>query len=296
MDDGVTLTVSEVVIAAAAGVPSVCYEEWNHHASCSLADVPHACRVAAVAREYGPGPLVDRPQMSPAGPGPSPPSSSAGMHPQHRTRTTAWSPGPQKPAPGSTREDTMPITATGPAYSGEALAAVEKAALPLRSLCAPSVLEQAAALLTDLWAAGERHDVQRKEWDWAVNLPSGALEVIASRYTHAPDPERTGEQVTALCQDLVEALTSDEIGLSVRPGSRKNIAIVERLPQTPRGGRHGDATLVVGIYSNRGWDISMNADGATVVSIAAPATTAGAAEVAAIVRAVARGELGNPFR
>ncbi|MGW3200102.1 hypothetical protein ACWDBD_37160 [Streptomyces sp. NPDC001118] len=184
----------------------------------------------------------------------------------------------------------------GPVFSIEAYVAVEKATNSLRALYVPSVLEHAAALLTDLWAAGGRHGVERKEWDWAVNLASGALEVIASRYTHTPDPERTGEQVTALCQDLVAALTSAEIGLSVRPGPRKNMAIVERLPQTPRGGYHGDANLIVGIYANGGWDISMNADGATVVSIAAPATTAGAAEVAAVVRAVAHGELGNPFR
>ncbi|CAL9677830.1 hypothetical protein SUDANB105_08141 (plasmid) [Streptomyces sp. enrichment culture] len=195
-------------------------------------------------------------------------------------------------------EEPMPTTDTpeGPAYAAEAYAAVEKAAKSLRSLYAPSVLEEAAALLTDLWAAGGRHGVERKEWDWAVNLPSSALEVIASRYTHTPDPERTGDQVVALRRDLAEALTSAEIGLSVQDGPRLNMVVVERLPETPRGGYHGDANLVVGIYANGGWDISMNADGATVVSIAAPATKAGAGEVAALVRAVARGELGNPFR
>ncbi|MEH0589814.1 hypothetical protein QA942_39615 [Streptomyces sp. B21-106] len=191
-------------------------------------------------------------------------------------------------------EGTMP-TPEGPAYTTEAYAAVEKAAKSLRSLYAPSVLDQAAALLTDLWAVGERHGVERKEWSWATDLASGALEVIASRYTHTPDTERTGEQVFALRRDLIEALTSAEIGLSARPGSR-TLTVVDRLPETLRGGFHGDANLVVGIYSNGGWDISMNADGATVVSIAAPATTAGAAEIAALVRAVARGELGNPFR
>ncbi|GHB75947.1 hypothetical protein GCM10010331_74770 [Streptomyces xanthochromogenes] len=188
----------------------------------------------------------------------------------------------------------MSTTDTDP--SAAAYAAVKKAATGLPTLYAPSVLDEAAALLSDLWAAGERHGVTPKEWDWAVSLAGGALEVIASRYTRTPDTERTGEQVTALCQDLVSALTSAEIGLTVLPNPRKHQAVVGRLPETPRGGYHGDASLVVGIYSNGGWDISMNADGATVVSIAAPATTAGAAEVAALVRAVARGELGNPFR
>ncbi|GHI98198.1 hypothetical protein TPA0906_00640 [Streptomyces olivaceus] len=194
-------------------------------------------------------------------------------------------------------EDTMPATGApeGPVYTAEAYTAVEKASTSLRSLYAPSVLDEAAALLSDLWAAGERHGVTPKEWDWAVSLAGGALEVIASRYTRTPDTERTGEEVFALRRDLIEALTSDEIGLTARTGSR-TMTVVDRLPETPRGGYHGDASLVVGIYSNGGWDISMNADGATVVSIAAPATKAGAAEVAALVRAVARGELGNPFR
>ncbi|WP_186779913.1 hypothetical protein [Streptomyces salinarius] len=195
-------------------------------------------------------------------------------------------------------EGAMPATGApdGPAYTAEAYAAVEKASRSLRCLYVPSVLEQAAALLTDLWAAGGRHGVEPKEWDWAGNLPSSALEVVASRYTHVPLTERTGDQVVALRRDLVEALTSAEIGLSVQNGPRLNMVVVERLPQTPRGGYHGNANLIVGIYANGGWDISMNADGATVVSIAAPATKAGAAEVAALVRAVAHGELGNPFR
>jgi hypothetical protein len=188
------------------------------------------------------------------------------------------------------------MTTTDIDPSTAARAAVDKAAASLRALYAPSVLDQAAALLTDLWATGQRHGVEPKEWGWAVDLASGALEAVASRYTRTPDPERTGEQVTALCQHLTAALTSAEIGLTVRPNPRKNWAIVERLPETPRGGRDGNAALVVGIYSNGGWDISMNADGASVISVVAPATAAGAAEVAAFVRAVARGELGNPFR
>ncbi|MFJ9412518.1 hypothetical protein [Streptomyces sp. NPDC101393] len=177
----------------------------------------------------------------------------------------------------------------------EAYAAVEKAAKSRHALYVPSVLEHAAALLTDLWAAGERHGVAPSEWGWAADLAGGALDVVTRRYER-PETERTSEQTTALCQDLVAALTSDEIGLSVLPGTRKNVAIVERGPDTPRGGFRGDANLMVGIYSNGGWDISMNADGATVLSIAAPATTDGAAEVAALVRAVVHGELGNPFR
>ncbi|MEU7222294.1 hypothetical protein [Streptomyces chrestomyceticus] len=192
----------------------------------------------------------------------------------------------------TTTTDSAP--APGPVYSPEAYTAIEKAAGSRRSLYAPSVLDHAAEVLTDLWAAGERNDVYPPDWRWAVDLPGGTLDVVAGQYERPrPGKERTDEQVTELCQDLVAALT--EIGLSVRPGPRKNMAIVERLPQTPRGGYHGNANLMIGIYSNTGWDISMNADGAPVLSIAAPATTAGAAEVTALVRAVAHGER-NPFR
>lgn len=192
----------------------------------------------------------------------------------------------------TTTESALP---DGPVLSTEAYAAVEKAARSRRGLYAPSVLEHAAELLADLWAAGECRGVLASEWGWAIDLPGGALDVVSRRYEH-PETERTGEQVTELCKDLVAALTSAEIGLTVEPGTRKHLAIVERLPRTPRGGFQGDANLMVGIYSNRGWDLSMNADGAPVLSIAAPATTAGAAEVAALVRDVARGRLGNPFR
>ncbi|MFE4539639.1 hypothetical protein ACFRKB_32015 [Streptomyces scopuliridis] len=187
-------------------------------------------------------------------------------------------------------------TSTGTEPSTEAYAAVEKAAASDRALYAPSVVKEAASLLDDMWATGERRGVPRGEWGWAVSLPDGVLGVTARTHTRGPIPKRTGEEVTALCQDLIAALSSAEIGMSVEPGPRKNMTIVKRLPRTPRGGLHGDANLIVGIYANGGWDISMNADGASVISIAAPATTAGAAEVAAVVRAVARGELGNPFR
>ncbi|TLQ39007.1 hypothetical protein [Streptomyces marianii] len=176
-----------------------------------------------------------------------------------------------------------------------ALAAIEKAAAGGRTLYAPSVMDEAAELLTELWAAGERHGVTPTDWSWTTSLPSAALDVIARRHTSAPDPERTADQVRALQRDLIEALNSPEIGLTARLGPRASV-IVERLPESPRGGYHADADLAVGIYTNGGWDISFDHDMAPVVSIAAPASKAGAAEVAVIVRAVARGELGNPFR
>ncbi|MDN3262896.1 hypothetical protein QWJ26_24430 [Streptomyces sp. CSDS2] len=183
----------------------------------------------------------------------------------------------------------------GPAYTTEAYAAVEKASRSHRTtLYVPSVLEHAAELLTDLWAAGERHGVTASEWGWAVDLAGGALDVVSRRYER-PEKERTAAETLALARHLLEALTSDEIGLSAKLGPRASV-IVERGANTPRGGFHGDANLIVGIASNAGWDVAFNQNGASLLSIAAPASQAGAFQVAGIVRALVHGELGNPFR
>ncbi|MFH8620143.1 hypothetical protein ACH4E8_34385 [Streptomyces sp. NPDC017979] len=161
------------------------------------------------------------------------------------------------------------VAAVGPAYSSEAYAAVVKAGRSHRNtLYVPSVLEQAAELLTDLWSAGERHGVTAAEWGWTVDLASGALDVVARRYER-PEKERTVEETLTLARHLLEALTSDEIGLSAKLGPRASV-IVERGADTPRG--------------------------APLLTIAAPASQAGASQVAEIVRALVHGELGNPFR
>lgn len=185
-------------------------------------------------------------------------------------------------------------TADVPAYSTEAYAAVEKAAASRHSLYVPSVLEHAAQLLTDLWATGERHGVATSEWGWATDLAGGALDVVARFYDRTPNPERTHAKIVSLQGHLIGALTSEEIGLTARlsgPG-----VIVERGPATPRGGFHGDADVEVRIYSDGGWAFSFAAEGASVMSIVAPASEAGASQVAEVVRAFVRGELGNPFR
>ncbi|MFF3843415.1 hypothetical protein [Streptomyces sp. NPDC001930] len=54
------------VLAAATGAPYVDYETWNAHPARTLNDVLSACQAAAtVASTYGPGPLVDHPQVDP---------------------------------------------------------------------------------------------------------------------------------------------------------------------------------------------------------------------------------------
>src|SRR3954468_22250431 len=115
---------------------------------------------------------------------------------------------------------TTDSTATdGPVFSTEAYASVEKAANSRRSLYAPSVLEHAAELLTDLWNTGEKHGVTASEWEWAVDLPGGALDVVARRYGR-PEAERTSEEVLALARHPLEALASHEIRPNPQLGPR----------------------------------------------------------------------------
>ncbi|MFE2529047.1 hypothetical protein ACFXEL_33020 [Streptomyces sp. NPDC059382] len=184
----------------------------------------------------------------------------------------------------------------GPSCSTEAYKAIEKAAAGRRCLYVPSVLEHAAELLTALWATGEKHNVSPDEWAWMTDLAGGTLDVVARQYGKTPDPERTHEQVSALRAHLIAALTSKEIGLAARLGGPRVGVIVDRGPDTPPGGFHGDADIEVRIYSDGGWDFAFAQQGASVMSIVAPASEAGASQVAEIIRAFVRGELGNVFR
>lgn len=190
--------------------------------------------------------------------------------------------------------DTGSTAPAGPVFSTEAYAAVEKAAKSRHALYAPSVLEHAAELLTDLWTAGERHGVAPGDWAWVTGLADASVDVVARQYGR-PEKERTHEETFALTRYLLAALTSEEIGLSAKPGPRASV-VIERRADTPRGGFHGDANVIVGIYSDGGWDVAFNQNGASVLSIVAPASQAGASQVAEIIRALVHGELGNPFR
>ena len=185
-----------------------------------------------------------------------------------------------------------------PRFSAAAYAAVEKAADSRCSPHAPSVLERAAELLTDLWATGERHGVTTTEWDWTVDLAGSVLDIVALRCGR-PESEGATTEVFALARYLLEALTSDEMGLTAKlgPSGPGTSVIVTRGPDTPRGPwRDAGADVEVRIRSDGGWDFTFAAPGASVMSIVAPASKAGAFQVAETVRAFVSGELGNVFR
>lgn len=180
----------------------------------------------------------------------------------------------------------MQHTLTG---TDEALAAVEKAAEGVRgTLYTLSVLDEAAEMLVELWAVGESRGVGRRHWgEAAVDLAGGALDVIGARYRGPVQPERTEGEVSARLVELVDSLTCEEIGLGacVGPGGR---VVVDRLPQTPCAG-----DLAVGLCRNGGWEVRVEGGGPSV-TVVAPVSAAGAAEVAAMVHAIVHGQL-NPF-
>ncbi|BDT39470.1 hypothetical protein [Streptomyces yaizuensis] len=182
---------------------------------------------------------------------------------------------------------------TGPDCT-EAYAAVEKASASRRSLYAPSILEHAARLLTTLWSAGEQHGITPDDWKRTTDLAGGTLDVVARPYEYESTltPERTVEQIISLQGHLVAALK--ELGITARLGDAG--VIVGRGPDTPPGGYHGDADIDVRIHSDGGWAFAAAAPYASVMPIVAPASEAGASEVAGIVAAFVRGELGNVLR
>lgn len=184
-----------------------------------------------------------------------------------------------------------PDAAEGLAYSAEAYAAVEKAAESEGSLYVPIVLAETAELLTDLWAAGARRGVAPADWASVIDLAVVARNVVTKKYGRFSDPEGTMAKAVSLQGHLITAL--EEVGLTARISGP---VIVDRGPDTPRGGFHGDADIEVHIYVDGGWAFALAEYGAPVAPIVAPASEAGASQVADIIRAFVRGELGDLFR
>ncbi|MER6201730.1 hypothetical protein ABT234_30720 [Streptomyces sp. NPDC001586] len=180
--------------------------------------------------------------------------------------------------------------------SAEAYAAVEAATENRRALYVPSVLEHAAELLTSLWAIGGQHSVPPAQWSWTSDMALGALDLAACPYERDSDPERTDAQVASLTGHLLRALGSQEIGLTAQLGARRASVVVERGPATPRGGRRGDSNIHVAILDDVGWHFAFSDEAPRSMPVFAPASPAGAYQVAEIVRAFVDGELGDIFR
>ncbi|MEU3904186.1 hypothetical protein AB0F20_10240 [Streptomyces goshikiensis] len=182
-------------------------------------------------------------------------------------------------------------------FSAEAYAAIEEAAERQPALYVPSVLQHAAELLTSLLAIGGRHHEPPAQWSWTGDMATGALDLAACPYERDLESDRTDAQVVSLTRFLHMALVLDstQTGLTARLGAHRDCVIIDRGPATPRGGQHGDSALLVGIPNDGGWFLAFSDEHIRRVPIIAPASRAGAQEVAEVIRAFAHGELGEVF-
>ncbi|MFI2215147.1 hypothetical protein [Streptomyces sp. NPDC020141] len=161
----------------------------------------------------------------------------------------------------------------------------------LAALHAPSVIAEAATLLDAYVATAVQHGVDPKRADEDGYLTASAAETIARKYG-TPRPERSATETHRL-QSALRTAFADE-GLEVVPTQVRMGIAVEPVPGGPTWGIHGG--LAVALYTDSGWQLMVNTARTTVHTIYAPATDAGAAEVAQLVHGILRGDIADPFR
>ncbi|MBP0454008.1 hypothetical protein J5Y04_31370 [Kitasatospora sp. RG8] len=178
------------------------------------------------------------------------------------------------------------------ALSPQSTAVVTRAYERLAGLCGPTVQLEAALLLDDLYAATAKHGHERTSTDlgWLV---TAATEATSSKHRHR-GPNRSVAELQQLTKALTTGLT--EAGLVLTLSAGRTGAAVEPLSGGPVWGGNGRTGLAVGIYLNGGWDVMVNQPQSRVFSLYAPATEAGAREVAEIVHGNLSGDRPDPFR
>ncbi|NUR01392.1 MAG: hypothetical protein HOY79_34155 [Streptomyces sp.] len=154
-------------------------------------------------------------------------------------------------------------------------------------LYAPSVVDEAARLLDAYLATAAQHEAN----DDDGYLGRAAAEATARKHGRPP-AERDLAELNRLSRELIEALTTE--GLEIVPTPVRMGVGVAPVPEGPRWGPDGG--LAVALYADSGWELMVNALRTTSYTIHAPATEAGAAEVARLVHAVLRGDVRDPFR
>ncbi|AZK98784.1 MULTISPECIES: hypothetical protein [Streptomyces] len=160
------------------------------------------------------------------------------------------------------------------------------------ALYAPSVVTEAAALLDAYLATAAQHGLHDLEAaDDEGWLAVSAAEAIAKKHGR-PRTERTSAELHQLVRELVAAFTEE--GLEVVPTEVRMGTGVAPVPAGPTWGMAGG--LAVALYTDSGWNLMVNSTRTAVHTIYAPATAAGAREVAQLVHGVLRGDLEDPFR
>lgn len=183
--------------------------------------------------------------------------------------------------------DQMTPEPTTAAPSAESVQKVRRLLAGYRALYAPSVIDQAAALLDAYLDTAEQHGLDRGAANWDGYLTQAAAEPVSRQYGR-PQQERTPAELYGLVADLRAVLVAE--GLEVVPTPVPMGVGVAPLPGGPTWG------LAVALYTNGGWELMTNAERSRAFTIHAPATTAGAAEVARLVRGVLQGTEPDPFR
>ncbi|MFF4607765.1 hypothetical protein ACFY12_34130 [Streptomyces sp. NPDC001339] len=163
-----------------------------------------------------------------------------------------------------------------------------------RGLYAPSLVTEAAAFLDDLLDTAEKHGHDRTDQSQGLSwLVMAAAEATSSKYRSHRN-KRTYEEVNQLTRALSTELT--KLGLTIT-GARNGVG-AEPVAGGPTWGLDGRTGLAVSIYTDGGWDLTVNQQvgAGSVHSIYAPHTAEGAKEVAAIVHGILHGEIADPFR
>lgn len=162
---------------------------------------------------------------------------------------------------------------------------VARATARYHALYTPSVLERAGALLEALEETAAAHDV-RPGSDAAGWLLNTAVEAISGWYGR-PRPERDPQECYRLLRELADACTA--AGLTVTPGPARMGTTVGPL-------REGGRSFTVSLFIDDTWSLTPGTTGGgPSLRIHGPVTTAGAAEIAELLRAIAAGDAPDPF-
>ncbi|MDH6128807.1 hypothetical protein [Kitasatospora sp. GP82] len=179
----------------------------------------------------------------------------------------------------------MPSTG---APSTESLAALSRFFTDCPDLIGPTALTTAALLLDDLSGAAlvHGHTVNSPGMNWLVNA---AAEATLQRLRSREQPIRPASETAPLLDRLRAALR--DAGLDAVPGTRSGVTVAVP-PGRPTSVSSSELTIAL----HRGWELTINSAGSSVVSVRAPVTENGAVEIAGIVRDILSGGHGNPFR
>ncbi|WP_331718500.1 hypothetical protein [Streptomyces virginiae] len=158
-------------------------------------------------------------------------------------------------------------------------------------LYAPSVVTEAAALLDAYLATADQHGLDQKAADFDGWLALAAAEAVSRKYGR-PATERTSAELYELLNHLRTALAAEGLEVVTTP-VRMGVGIAP-VPGGPTWGTAGG--LAVALYTDSGWELMLNSAHTTAHTIHAPATKAGATEVAQLVHGVLRGDVADPFR